>query len=154
MYNRIMSKTCTVCKVEKSLTEFNKHKARKDGLQTICKTCTRERFNAYYANNREKQRKSVRERNLRIIKECREYLAQHFSDNPCVDCGETDIRVLEFDHVRGGKLNGVAGLIRSGKGLSAVKAEIEKCEVRCKNCHTIATYERMGGTWHDAYMGL
>ena len=70
----------------------------------------------------------------------------------CVDCGNHDIRVLEFDHVRGTKLDGIGSMIRRGRSMAAVEAEIEKCEVRCKNCHAIATMTRLGGTWHDSYL--
>jgi hypothetical protein len=32
-------KTCTVCKLEKALTEFHKRAASKDGLHYVCKIC-------------------------------------------------------------------------------------------------------------------
>lgn len=147
-------KKCTVCKQEKDWSEFNKNSTKKDGLQTLCKSCMRIRFKAYYEKNREKQSRVVRERNLRIIAECREYIGNYLQQHPCVDCGNSDIRVLEFDHVRGEKRLGVATLARSGYGLNAVVKEIEKCEVRCKNCHVIVTYERLGGTWHDKFGSL
>lgn len=75
-----------------------------------------------------------------------EYLLQH----PCVDCGETDLRVLEFDH-RGDvpKRLGVGRLVSGGTwGLEAVIREIAKCDVRCANCHrkrTIGTPEWFAG---------
>lgn len=57
---------------------------------------------------------------------------------PCVDCGERDPRVLEFDHVpgRGGKLFKVSDP-PNGATLADVMAEITKCEVVCGNCHSI-----------------
>jgi hypothetical protein len=66
-----------------------------------------------------------------IDKFVRDYLESH----PCVDCGNPDIRVLEFDHVRGKKLYciGVGGL----KSIRLLKEEILKCYVRCANCHKI-----------------
>lgn len=70
----------------------------------------------------------------------------------CVDCGNRDIRVLEFDHVRGKKVNGISQMIRLGRSVDALKAEISKCDVRCKNCHAIQTFIRMGGSWHDAFL--
>jgi Recombination endonuclease VII len=35
-------KTCTKCKCEKDLSEFNKNKSEKDGLQKWCKSCRTE----------------------------------------------------------------------------------------------------------------
>ena len=43
-------KTCTKCKAEKPLPEFNKQSASKDGLSSICKSCQA----AYKAANRER----------------------------------------------------------------------------------------------------
>ena len=36
-----MNKVCSKCKIEKTVVEFYKNKSKKDGLQTICKECTR-----------------------------------------------------------------------------------------------------------------
>lgn len=58
-----------------------------------------------------------------------EYLQFH----PCLDCGETDVLVLEFDH-RGKKKACISFLVRMGR-CSALLREIEKCDVRCANCH-------------------
>jgi hypothetical protein len=69
------------------------------------------------------------------------YLAMH----PCVDCGQTDIRLLEFDHVNGQKSHGIADLLSWGFNWSTIEAEIAKCEVRCANCHRIKTIERDRG---------
>ena len=62
-----------------------------------------------------------------------EYLLTH----PCVDCGETDIRVLDFDHVDPAlKKGNVASISQSGNcSLKTLIAEIAKCMVRCSNCH-------------------
>ena len=70
----------------------------------------------------------------------------------CADCGFSDIRALDFDHVRGEKIDDVGALIRSGRSITLIKAEIAKCEVRCRNCHAIATMSRLGGTWHDMFV--
>jgi hypothetical protein len=77
--------------------------------------------------------------------ENREWLIGYLRDHPCVDCGTTDIRVLEFDHLEPGtKVLDVAVLARSGYSLDRVKAEIAKCVVRCANCHRIRTHEQRG----------
>lgn len=70
-------------------------------------------------------------------------LAEYLTTHACVDCGEDDPIVLEFDHVRGVKKfeisRAVNGSTRSWKSISA---EIDKCEVRCANCHRRATRRR------------
>lgn len=71
-------------------------------------------------------------------------MLQYLADNACVDCGESDFRVLTFDHVRGEKsfnLSAAASLYRSE---AQVREEIEKCEVRCANCHLRMTGKRAG----------
>lgn len=52
-----------------------------------------------------------------------------------MDCLETDIEVLEFDHVKGKKKAKVTALAHSGYDWSTIEREIRKCQVRCGNCH-------------------
>jgi L-lysine 2,3-aminomutase len=52
-----------------------------------------------------------------------------------LDCGEADPVVLEFDHVTGVKEAAVAELVQRAVSLARLIAEVEKCEVRCANCH-------------------
>jgi hypothetical protein len=74
------------------------------------------------------------EYNRKIKNRNREVVKQHLLKNPCVDCGETDIAILEFDHrVPAEKRFNIAGnYIRS---LPALFREISKCDVRCVRCH-------------------
>lgn len=60
----------------------------------------------------------------------------------CVDCGIKNPIVLEFDHVKGNKINNIADMVNQSYGLSTIKEEMRKCEVRCANCHRIKTHER------------
>ena len=52
----------------------------------------------------------------------------------CVDCGEADMCVLDFDHT-GEKTGAVMRLARNEVSLERLQAEIDRCEVRCANCH-------------------
>jgi hypothetical protein len=70
------------------------------------------------------------------------YVRQHLLTHPCVDCGEHDPVVLEFDHVTGQKVRDVGSMARAGWNLAAIQAEIAKCEVRCANCHRRITARR------------
>ena len=70
------------------------------------------------------------------------------SECSCIDCGCSDIRVLEFDHVRGKKHNSVSRLLATAASWEKISIEIAKCEVRCANCHRLKTIER-GGWWRS-----
>jgi hypothetical protein len=59
----------------------------------------------------------------------------------CIDCGEADIAVLEFDHV-GPKRSSVSRLAWNGCSIALLDAEIAACEVCCANCHRRRTASR------------
>lgn len=61
----------------------------------------------------------------------------------CMDCGVNDIRVLEFDHVRGVKEYEISKLVNNGGSLLRLQNEINKCDIVCANCHRIRTYSRL-----------
>jgi hypothetical protein len=61
----------------------------------------------------------------------------------CIDCGELDVCVLEFDHA-GEKTESVMRLARQEVGLTRLSAEIQRCEVRCVNCHRRRTARAIG----------
>lgn len=68
----------------------------------------------------------------------------HLDGRSCVDCGENDPVVLEFDHRDGvEKEDAVARLIVSCRW-AEVAAEIAKCDVRCANCHRRRTAAQFG----------
>ena len=60
----------------------------------------------------------------------------------CVDCGNTDPRCLQFDHLDvAAKAGSIPALVRN-RGIDSplVWAEVEKCVLRCANCHAIKTF--------------
>lgn len=72
----------------------------------------------------------------------RAFVTEYFHSHPCVDCGESDPDVLEFDHIAG-KVMEVSRLLASAS-LDRLMEEIERCEVRCANCHTRRTAGQFG----------
>lgn len=50
---------------------------------------------------------------------------------------------MDFDHVRGRKKFDLARCRQYNMPFSAMKREVEKCEVVCANCHRIRTYNRI-----------
>ena len=73
--------------------------------------------------------------------ERKKYVRDYFEEHPCIDCGEDDIRVLQFDHVRDKKLANVSAIVRKGRSIVNIQREIDKCEVRCANCHIKRTFD-------------
>ena len=70
------------------------------------------------------------------------YIRNYLLRSPCIECGEGDVIVLDFDH-RQGKVGGVVKMARDGCSLDKLMREVDKCEVRCGNCHRRRTlFER------------
>jgi len=129
------TKRCSVCKDDVPVASFNKRSSSKDGLQTICKACSRERSRAYYKANRATHYKITKAATARYRDRNRLLVAEHLRANPCVDCGECDPVVLEFDHITGVKYTEISRLVNYPAGLAKLITEIKKCVVRCANCH-------------------
>ena len=62
-----------------------------------------------------------------------QYLIEYFRDHPCVDCGEGDPIVLEFDHLRDKSFAIGQALVK--RSWQSILDEMKKCEVVCANCH-------------------
>ena len=91
---------CARCGEEKPTSEFNWKNKEKGWLVSYCKPCVREHSLDHYAANKVEYRVRTR-RNKRLQRASRLHLlVQYLESHPCVDCGETDPLVLEFDHLR------------------------------------------------------
>lgn len=63
------------------------------------------------------------------------YVLGYLLTHPCIECGEEDVRVLEFHHRdKKTKCFDVGGAWGK-RNLLAVQKEIDKCDVLCSNCH-------------------
>jgi hypothetical protein len=129
-------KACVVCGSLKNEEEFD-WKVSGRTRQSTCKLCSRVRWNAWYAKNKD-SRSSIslatrKERRVKLRRINAGLLLRYIQNHPCVDCGETDWRVLEFDHLRDKKYC-ISEMISNFKWES-IEREIEKCVVRCANCH-------------------
>tara|TARA_R110000772_G_scaffold23688_1_gene63190 strand:+ start:123 stop:527 length:405 start_codon:yes stop_codon:yes gene_type:complete len=129
-------KECPKCKTNKSLDNFANNKSRKDGLQRTCRECVKVKDKEWFQNNRQKYYN-----NNKIYYDYRNDFINRYKSifGKCVDCGNEDPRVLDFDHLKEKTMN-VSEMKRHSLG--KIKEEIRKCEVRCSNCHRIKTHER------------
>lgn len=126
-------KKCSRCNKEKPAEEFN-FKYKKKGLrQKSCRVCTRLEIKNHYDHNREYYLNKANKRNSTIRQENRIYLWKYLTQHPCVDCGEKDPIVLEFDHIKDKRFN-INFLVRNNR-VKQIANEISKCIVRCANCH-------------------
>lgn len=98
----------------------------------------------WYAENKDSYRKKANEWKANYRERNRAFVRDYLEDNPCVDCEEDDIYVLTFDHVRGEKRENISTMVRGGYGIESIGEEIEKCEVRCANCHMRRTANQFG----------
>ncbi len=112
----------------------------KDGRQAKCKECAA----AYYVADWTNLITQIRARKKRVILDAKVFVWGYLQSHPCIDCGEADPMVLDFDHVTGTKVANVSSLVANGYSLSAVKREIAKCVVRCANCHRRRTAQQFG----------
>lgn len=128
------TKYCHGCKRRLPVSEFHRHRGKKDGLQPRCKECKHRSFLAWYGRHKKLHRKLAdrwdRRQRILLNKEVVKYLKEH----PCVDCGERDVLVLTFDHRRD-KQKVISHMVDRLFSWEKVLKEIEKCEVRCANCH-------------------
>ena len=93
-----------------------------------------------FSEEERKLRRAARQatRRQKARSHCHEYLKLH----PCVDCGERDIRVLEFDHINPiEKSFSISRWCSDGGNIEPLIDEIKKCQIRCSNCHRIRTHE-------------
>lgn len=96
-----MRLTCNRCLKEIDEEEFNWRWKNLKIRQKTCRGCQKEQKNDWYQRNSERHKANIYENKLRHQNEVRKFLYEYLSAHPCVDCGEKDIRTLEFDHVRG-----------------------------------------------------
>jgi hypothetical protein len=128
---------CARCNVKKHPKCFSVNKGKR---RKTCKPCIAKQIRAYYARSPE-YRKAQKALHRRKVLEGQKRVNDYLKFHPCVDCGEINPIVLEFDHLKKSKKNrDVTSLARMA--WKSVLKEIAKCEVVCANCHTIRTARR------------
>lgn len=100
------------------------------------RTKQREASRRYYEANKDKMKERAKSVTIRRRTELRRMILGHLLEHPCVDCGESDPIVLEFDHRDPAEKSfNIGDGVGRAYGTERIKAEITKCDVRCANCH-------------------
>lgn len=142
-------KTCNKCSQEKSLDDFRWRNKDRGIKQSYCAECRkvmdRERFKT------PDRRKKIYETKKRLQESKKDLVWSFLVGASCVDCGNDNPVVLEFDHIESNKYMEISLMMRNLHADSSIIEEIEKCEIVCANCHRIRTATR-AGSWRHARM--
>jgi hypothetical protein len=120
--SNMQTRRCSKCVQERPISRFQ-HISRAKGWASWCMDCNN-------AARMERWRRQADE------------VSKVKVERGCIDCGYNEHpAALHFDHRPGTvKLGDVARMTNGRRDL--LWAEIEKCDVRCANCHAVKTAER------------
>jgi Homeodomain-like domain len=141
-FDHIGEKAASISKLISDAASMNAVDAEIARCEVVCANCHRRRtaFRGRWrrgANTADATLTYANPNVARNVSHLLEILRRH----PCVDCGECDPIVLEFDHI-GPKRAAVTQLAWHGCSLATIDAEIRQCKVRCANCHRRMTAMR------------
>lgn len=137
-----MKFVCPRCRESKGSENFRWSKGRR---QPYCIPCNKAYQREHYKRNKAAYKVKAldlkRKHRATIQRQIWSYLENH----PCVDCGESDPIVLDFDHVdRETKSASVSRFVSNAASWERILEEITKCVVRCRNCHQRRTARQFG----------
>ena len=135
-------KQCSMCKQWKPLDDFHRNRTKRDGLQMRCRDCNIETNKRWYRDNPDARPRRMDAYARRRREQAHRLVLEYLREHPCVDCGETDPVVLEFDHLRD-KVRNVSAMANAAQPWEKIAAEIAKCDVVCANCHRRRTARRL-----------
>jgi len=140
------TKRCDHCKQEKDITEFNwKFKAL--GIRhDTCRECMKWFVRRYFKGSaHDEHLRNVKERKKAARIFAREYVWDYLTTHPCVQCGESDPRVLEFHHRNEAeKEDTISHMVGEGLSAARLQSEMDKCDILCGNCHKKLTMKERG----------
>ncbi|MES1975847.1 MAG: hypothetical protein V4472_25595 [Pseudomonadota bacterium] len=132
-----------MCNALKDLSKFSLYRHKTGSHDRTCKECRAAQTRARTASWTPEQRRANNAHGEARRRQKTEQIIAYLAEHRCVDCGEDDPTVLEFDHVRGKKIRAIASMT-VGYSWPMILAEIAKCEVRCANCHRRRTAVQLG----------
>jgi hypothetical protein len=89
--------------------------------------------------NKEDLYKAQKRHRIKIRKKLLDFLFT----KKCVDCGEKDPIVLDFDHIDSDfKFKSISRMLSGHYSWRSILEEISKCEIRCANCHRRKSYNQ------------
>jgi len=130
---------CSRCQQLKPLVDFPFHNVMTGARGHYCRPCKAAHRRDHYRRNKHDYIRRA-ENEMRLKKQdALLFLHEYLRGHPCVDCGETDIETLDLDHVDPARKTMEVSKMIGRQRLSTIQAEIDKCVVRCANCHRMRT---------------
>ena len=142
MFVAVELRKCGRCGERKPLEDFAWRRRKRGQRHNMCRPCHADYHREHYLANKQRYVDQARERKQALRLKRTSFLFEYFEGHPCVDCGEADPLVLEFDHL--GEKSFDIGAALPYRRWQSILDEIAKCEVVCANCHRRRTYERCG----------
>lgn len=142
------TKICNHCDKEQDVELFAFANKIKGTRKPKCKECDKLERKVYYEANKQWIIADNSIRNKIAKTRNSQYVWDYLKKNPCVDCGQTNPIVLDFDHRDDvDKIDCVSRLIANTVSVETIQEEIDKCDVRCANCHRIRTAKQQN--WYS-----
>ena len=131
-----------MCGEDKETQDFSKRRDR--DFNAYCKPCQRRYCKEHYRRYKRKHNLRRHSGKLQQVRRNQVFILGYLSKHGCVDCGETNPVVLEFDHVRGVKAASLSQMVADARPILQISEELAKCDVRCANCHRKKTAAQFG----------
>jgi HNH endonuclease len=146
-FDHVGPKWMEVGKLVREAYRLSRIKEEIENCELVCANCHRRRTalraRAWRVDPEWRTKRCIRP----LRRRNRLFLLEYLGSTPCVDCGEADPVVLDFDHV-GTKRYGVVQLADRETSIASLEREIAECQVRCANCHRRRTIVQQGHFRH------
>jgi len=132
---------CEICKTRQGQIRFRKNRKNevKIRYRRQCAGCTSKQWNKDNPDKRKIIQQRARRRYREEYKNYKYQLMLHIGQTCCKHCNNPDTRVLTFHHRNPDeKAFKVSWGFTHSLTMPKLKAEAEKCDVLCANCHIIA----------------
>ena len=143
-------KKCSKCNEVKTSNEFYVKNEKTGLLQSCCIQCHKVVSRKHYEENKALVKARSKVSRAKIKRQYENYIIEYLLTHPC-ECGEKDIRLLEFHHLAD-KVSEVS-LLCNNK-FSSVIEEISKCKVLCVSCHRKVTHAEQNSFKHKYYLAI
>lgn len=139
----LLTRLCKDCGQTYALINFPPNRRNRSGRAVRCWACQRAYNRNWYHKHAQGLKHRKKKANAKNYQARKLQVFAYLNGKSCIDCGETDPVVLEFDH-RDGESKEFDVANAGSYSKARVAAELAKCDVRCANCHRRKTAAQFG----------